>query len=322
VITRLFCMACLLSLAAPPPVAGQSVSPIPRIGFLCLIPCTDSPIQEGLRDLGYVNGKNARFEIRSADGVADRLPALAAELVKLNVDVIVAQHGVPAAEAARAATSTIPIVFTAVGDPVAFGLVATLARPAGNITGVAFLAPEMTRKQFELLHDAIPSLSRVTVLRNADNPADIQLARDRQSAAQALRLSLQKIDVRTPEDFERALAAAIKNRSDAVYLSFDSVIFRQEQLIADLLAKHPVPAMAPSKAFVERGALMSYAPSFVALNRRAAVYVDKILKGAKPGDLPIEQPTKFELAINLKTAKAFGITISKDVLLRADEVIQ
>jgi len=287
-----------------------------------LIPCTDSPIQDGLRDLGYVDGKNALFEIRSADGVADRLPALAAELVKLNVDIIVAQHGVPATEAAKRATATIPIVFTAVGDPVAFGLVANLARPAGNITGVAFLAPEMTRKQFELLHEAVPSLSRVTVLRNADNPADIQLARDRQSAAQALRLTLQEIDVRTPADFERAFAAAIKDRSDAVYLSFDSVIFRQEQLIAQLLAKHPLPTMAPSKSFVERGALMAYAPSFVALNRRAAVYVDKILKGAKPGELPIEQPTKFELVINLKTAKALGLTIPQSLLLRADEVIQ
>jgi len=311
-----------MSLAALPPVAAQPASRIPRIGFLCLIPCTDSPIRDGLRDLGYVDGKNALFETRSADGVADRLPALAAELVKLNVDVIVAQHGVPATEAAKRATATIPIVFTAVGDPVAFGLVANLARPAGNITGVAFLAPEMTRKQFELLHEAVPSLSRVTVLRNADNPADIQLARDRQSAAQALRLTLQEIDVRTPADFERAFAAAIKDRSDAVYLSFDSVIFRQEQLIAQLLAKHPLPTMAPSKSFVERGALMAYAPSFVALNRRAAVYVDKILKGAKPGELPIEQPTKFELVINLKTAKALGLTIPQSLLLRADEVIQ
>ncbi len=321
-ISRVLCLACLMSLAALPPVAAQPVSRIPRIGFLCLIPCTDSPIRDGLRDLGYVDGKNALFEVRSADGVADRLPALAAELVKLNVDVIVAQHGVPATEAAKRATATIPIVFTAVGDPVAFGLVANLARPAGNITGVAFLAPEMTRKQFELLHEAVPSLSRVTVLRNADNPADIQLARDRQSAAQALRLTLQEIDVRTPADFERAFAAAIKDRSDAVYLSFDSVIFRQEQLIAQLLAKHPLPTMAPSKSFVERGALMAYAPSFVALNRRAAVYVDKILKGAKPGDLPIEQPTKFELVINLKTAKALGLTIPQSLLLRADEVIQ
>ena len=321
-ISRVLCLACLMSLAALPPVAAQPVSRIPRIGFLCLIPCTDSPIRDGLRDLGYVDGKNALFEIRSADGVADRLPALAAELVKLNVDVIVAQHGVPATEAAKRATATIPIVFTAVGDPVAFGLVANLARPAGNITGVAFLAPEMTRKQFELLHEAVPSVSRVTVLRNADNPADIQLARDRQSAAQALRLTLQEIDVRTPADFERAFAAAIKDRSDAVYLSFDSVIFRQEQLIAQLLAKHPLPTMAPSKSFVERGALMAYAPSFVALNRRAAVYVDKILKGAKPGDLPIEQPTKFELVINLKTAKALGLTIPQSLLLRADEVIQ
>ena len=321
-ISRVLCLACLMSLAAPPPVAAQPASRIPRIGFLCLIPCTDSPIRDGLRDLGYVDGKNALFETRSADGVADRLPALAAELVKLNVDVIVAQHGVPATEAAKRATATIPIVFTSVGDPVAFGLVANLARPAGNITGVAFLAPEMTRKQFELLHEAVPSVSRVTVLRNADNPADIQLARDRQSAAQALRLTLQEIDVRTPADFERAFAAAIKGRSDAVYLSFDSVIFSQEQLIPQLLAKHPLPTMAPSKSFVERGALMAYAPSFVALNRRAAVYVDKILKGAKPGDLPIEQPTKFELVINLKTAKALGLTIPQSLLLRADELIQ
>ena len=321
-ISRVLCLACLMSLAALPPVAAQPASRIPRIGFLCLIPCTDSPIRDGLRDLGYVDGKNALFETRSADGVADRLPALAAELVRLNVDVIVAQHGVPATEAAKRATATIPIVFTAVGDPVAFGLVANLARPAGNITGVAFLAPEMTRKQFELLHEAVPSLSRVTVLRNADNPADIQLARDRQSAAQALRLTLQEIDVRTPADFERAFAAAIKDRSDAVYLSFDSVIFRQEQLIAQLLAKHPLPTMAPSKSFVERGALMAYAPSFVALNRRAAVYVDKILKGAKPGELPIEQPTKFELVINLKTAKALGLDVPIFLLARTDEVIE
>jgi putative ABC transport system substrate-binding protein len=321
-IRRAFLLACFLSLAVPPPAAAQPVNRIPRIGFLCLIPCTDSPIREGLRDLGYVDGKNAIFETRSADGVADRLPALAAELVKLNVDVIVAQHGVPATEAAKRATATIPIVFTSVGDPVAFGLVSNLARPGGNITGVAFLAPEMTRKQLEFLKEAVPSLSRVTVLRNPDNPADIQLARDRQSAAQALRLKLQEIDVRTPADFERAFGAGTKDRSDAIYLSFDSVIFRYEQLIAELLAKHPLPAMAPSKALVTRGALMTYAPSFVALNRRAAVYVDKILKGAKPGDLAIEQATKFELVVNLRTAKALGLTIPQSLLLRADEVIE
>ena len=185
--------ACLWSLAVLPPVAAQPANRIPRIGFLCLIPCADSPIRKGLGELGYVEGKNALFEFRSADGVADRLPALAAELVKLNVDVIVAHNGFPAAEAAKRATATIPIVFTSVGDPVAFGLVPNLARPGGNITGVAFLAPEMTRKQIELLREAVPSLSRVTILRNPDNPADLKIARDRQNAAQALRPTLHEI---------------------------------------------------------------------------------------------------------------------------------
>jgi putative tryptophan/tyrosine transport system substrate-binding protein len=319
---RIVLLVCCLGCVAPWPVAAQPVARIPRIGFLCLIPCSGSPVQEGLRELGYLDGKNAVFEVRSADGVAERLPQLAADLVKLKVDVIVAQHGLPAAEAAKRATATIPIVFTSVGDPVAFGLLPSLAKPGANLTGIAFLAPELSRKQVEFLKEAVPSLSRVTFLRAPDNPADVRLARERKAAAQALGLELQEIDVRTLADIESAFAAAAEARSNAIYLSFDSVMFRHEKRIVELLSRYSFPAMAPARDFVADGALMAFGPNFSVLNRRAAIYVDKILKGAKPGDLPVEQPTKFELVVNLETAKALGLAIPRDLLLRADEVIR
>ena len=311
---------CCLACAVSAPSIAQPANRMPRIGFLCLVPCSGSPVQDGLHELGYIDGKNAVFEVRSADGVVERLPELAADLVKLKVDVIVAQHGLPAAEAAKQATPTIPIVFTSVGDPVAFGLLRNLARPEGNVTGMAFLAPELSRKQVELLREAIPSLSRVTFLRAAANPADVRLARERQIAAQALGLELREIDVHTLADIEGVLAQAPP--SNAIYLSFDSLMLRYEKRIVELLIRYRVPAMAPSRDFVADGVLMTFGPAFSSLNRRAAVYIDKILEGAKPADLPVEQPTKFELVINLKTAKSLGLTIPQSPLLRADEVIQ
>jgi len=275
-----------------------------------------------VRRLGYVNGKNAFFEVRSADGAAERLPRLAGELVDLKVGIIVARQGLPAARAAILATKTIPIVFFPVGDPVAFGLVDSLSRPGGNATGIGFFAPELSRKQLELLKETVASLSRVTYLRNPDNPADVHLSRDRKDAAGTLGLTLDEIDVHSLQEIENAFATAAKVRTDAVYLSYDSELLRHEKRIVELIVKHRLPAMTPARTFVVDGALLAYGPNFEVVQRRAALYVDKILKGAKPAELPIEQPTKFELIVNLKAAKALGLTIPQSLLLRADEVIR
>ena len=278
--------------------------------------------RQGLRDLGYVEGRNIVIEYRYADEKYERLPALAAELVRLKVDVIVS-HGTPGPLAAKQATSAIPIVMTSAGDPVASGLVSSLARPGGNVTGLSLMVPELGGKRVQLLKEILPGLSRVAVLWNAANPYASLVVREMEIAATTLGVQLQSLVVRGPDDFEGALAAATTGRAGALTAVEDPLTITKRTQIVDFAAKSRLPAIYGVKEFVDAGGLMSYGAHLADLYRRAAAtYVDKILKGAKPADLPVQQPTKFEFVINLKTAKALGLTIPQSVLLRADEVIQ
>jgi putative ABC transport system substrate-binding protein len=274
-----------------------------------------------LRELGYVEGKSIVIEYRWAEGKFDRLPDLAAELVRLKVNVIVTV-GPPATRAAKEATSTIPIVMAQDDDPVGNGFIASLARPGGSITGLATLAPEISGKRLELLKETIPRLSRVAVLGNSTRPGNAQLVKETELAAGALGVKLQYLDVLSSKDIETAFRAASKGRADAVLVLASPIVRDQSTQIADLAAKNRLPAMYSNSEYVETGGLMSYAADIVVMFRRAATYVDKILKGAKPADLPVEQPTKFELIINLKAAKQIGVTIPPNVLARADKVIK
>jgi putative ABC transport system substrate-binding protein len=319
----------LALLAAPLAVEAQQVGKSFRIGILGNVPLTDpegarlwGAFIQGLRELGYVEGRNITIEHRSSEGKYERLPALAADLVRLQVDVIVA----PATQnpiVARQATQTIPIVMTSGGDPVASGLVASLARPGGNVTGLAFLAaPEIVGKQLELLKEIAPQVSQVALLGNSGNQGYQLWLGAAMVAAPSLGLRLQTLDARGPDDFEKAFATMTKGRSGALLVPSDGMFILHRSRIIDLAAKRRLPAMYGTSEFVDAGGLMFYGPSLRDNFRRAAIYVDKILKGVKPADLPVEQPTKFELVINLKTAKALGLTIPQSVLLQADEVIQ
>ena len=316
------------TLAAPLAAEGQPAGKVPRIGFLVAASASDSAyarlidaFRQGLRDLGYVEGRNILIEYRYAGESHEQLPALAAELVRLKVDVIVS-HGTPGPSAAKQATSTIPIVMTSAGDPVGSGLVASLARPGGNVTGLSLLAPELGGKRLQLLKELLPGLSRVAVLWNSANPYASLVMRETEAAATTLGVQLQALVVRGPEDFEGVLAAATRGRVGALIAVEDPLTIRKRTQIVDFAAKSRLPAMYGVKEFVDAGGLMSYGAHLADLYRRAATYVDKILKGAKPADLPVEQPTRFEFVINLKTAKALGLTIPQSVLIRADEVIQ
>jgi putative ABC transport system substrate-binding protein len=305
---------------------AQRPKQLPRIGYLgANFPSTNpdriEAFQQGLRELGYVEGKSIVIEWRYAEGKQDRLPALAAELVRLKVDVIVTA-GPPPTRAAKEATSTIPIVMGFDNDPVGNGFVASLARPGGNITGLATLAPEISGKQLELLKEIVPRLSRVAVLGTSTQPGNAQALREVEVAAGAFGVQLQYLDVRGPKDIETAFQAAPKGRADAVLVLSSAVINSHRIQVADLAIKNRLPAVYGQPQYVEDGGLMSYAPSYTDLFRRAATYVDKILKGAKPAGLPVEQPTKFELIINLKAAKQIGLTIPPNVLVRADRVIK
>ena len=276
-----------------------------------------------LRELGYVEGKNIVFEERWAEGKLDRLGDLAAELVGRKVDVLVTFGGAGPATAAKKATSTIPIVMAAGGsDPVKAGLVASLARPGGNITGLANIFTELCGKQMELLKETIPKLSRVAIIWNPDSPAGAPQQKDTESDARALGLRFQSLEVRKAEDFENVFQAAKKERAGAVLVTANPLIFTHFGRIAELAAKNRLPTIHSQREFVEAGGLMMYGPNEADIYHRAAIYVDKILKGAKPGDLPVEQPTKFEFIINLKTAKQIGVTIPPNVLVRADRVIK
>jgi len=305
---------------------AQQPTKLHRIGYLLgasssFYTARIDAFQQGLNELGYTEGKNIVIEYRYADGKADRLPALAVELVRLKLDVIVATT-TPSVLAAKKASATIPIVFVSVADPVASGLVASLARPGGNITGLTILAPELSGKRLELLKEAVPKATRVAFLWNSANPAQGLLWKESQAAAQELRLQLQSLEVRSSNDFENTFEAALRERAQALITAPEPLINTHLKRIVEFAAKNRLPAMYAGPEVVDAGVLMSYAPDYTHQYRRAATYVDKILKGAKPADLPVEQPTKFEFVINLKTAKQIGVTIPPSVLGRADRVIK
>jgi putative ABC transport system substrate-binding protein len=315
-------------LAVPLAAEGQQAANIARIGWLGNIPAAGRQMREtflqGLRDLGYVEGRNVVIEYRFAEGKLERYPALAAELVALKVDVIVAPI-TAAALAAKQATRTIPIVFATVGDPTTDGLVTSLARPGGNVTGLSLLAPELVGKCLEQLTQAVPGVSRVVVLWQpgaAPEHTEKDMLKEAEVAAGALGVRLQFVEARGAADLDRAFSDMTRVRAGALTVLTGNLFFGERRRLVDLAAKNRLPAVYTLREFVDAGGLMAYGPNAADLFRRAAVYVDKILKGAKPADLPVEQPTKFELVINLKTAKALGLTIPPSLLLRADQVIE
>jgi putative ABC transport system substrate-binding protein len=315
-------------LAAPLAPEAQQAAKVARIGFLATNLAANSHLpdafRQGLRDLGYVEGRNVLIEYRDAEGKLDRLPALAAELVALKVDVIVAPN-TPAALAAQQTTRTLPIVFIGVGEPVRSGLVTTLARPGGNVTGLSVISPELVGKWLELLKQAVPGVSRVAALRQPgamDDRTEKDMLEGADVAARKLGVRLQFVEARGPADFQRAFSDMARARAGALTVRPAPMFMSERRRLVDLAAENRLPTVYPWREFVDAGGLMAYGPNLAGLYRRAATYVDKILKGAKPADLPIEQPSKFELVINLKTAKALGLTIPQSLLLRADEVIQ
>ena len=318
----------LVVFALPFSAKAQQTGKVPRMGWLAAGSTTttshalDDAFRQGLRDLGYVEGKNIVIEYRSAEEF-DRLPSLAAELVRLRVDVIFAASGAQTAFAAKNATTTIPIVMVPVADPVAFGLVDNLARPGGNITGPsAGSGPELQGKRLELLKETFPKVSRVAVLWNPDNPGSVVNKKAAEAPARSLSIKLQSVEVRGPVDLEQAFSAMRRERAEALFLINSPLLVSHVKRIVDLAAKSRLPAMHMESRWVDAGGLMSYGPSYPDLYRRAAIYVGKILKGANPSELPIEQPTKFELVVNLKTTKALGLIIPSSLLLRADRVIE
>ena len=326
---KLICFAlCAMLLALSFSADAQQPTKVPRIGWLgAPSPSASSArieaFRQGLREFGYVEGKNIVIEWRHHEGKLDRLPARAAELVRLKVDVIVTA-GPPATRAAKEATATIPIVMANDGDPVGTGLVASLARPGGNITGLSTLAPELSGKQLEILKEVVSKASRVAVFTTSTNPGHAQMLREVELAAKAFGLQLQYLDILGgPKDIETAFRAAGKGRADAVLmLVLGGFASAHRTEIVELAIKSRLPVIYPNSQYVDAGGLMTYGVSLTDLDRRAATYVDKILKGAKPADLPVEQPKKFELIINLKTAKQIGLTIPPNVLVRADKVIR
>jgi len=318
-IVLLTVVAAPLAVDAQPP-AGKTT----RIGYLSFRSGPahlEEAFRQGLRELGYVEGHNLAIEYRWADFKPDRAATLAAELVSLKVDVIVSTGGPIPAKAAKKATKTIPIVFT-VSDPVGLGLVARLDRPGGNLTGINILTVELNAKRLELLKDAVPGVSRVAVLANPANPATAEALEELQVAGRALRVKVQVLEARERQEIDTAFVAMARGRAEALLVMNDPMFLTQRERIVDLAAKHRLPGIFQFREFAEAGGLLSYAANLADIYRRLAYYVDKILKGAKPGELPVEQPTKFELVINLKTAKALGLTIPPSLRLRADELIQ
>jgi putative ABC transport system substrate-binding protein len=307
------------------PVHAQQPAKVAKIGWLA----SGSDSSDGrelfwreFRQLGYVEGKNIAVEYRYAQGKLDRLPALAADLVRLKVDVLIVS-ATPLAEAAKNATRTIPIVFYSVSDPVAAGgLVDSLARPGGNITGYTNIAPVLTGKRLELLKETIPKLSRVALLWDPQTPASAQQWKESQLPARELGLQLHSMEVSSAEKYESAFSEAIKARGAALAVTANALYVSSQKQIVNLAAKNRLPAIFERRDFVESGGLISYGPDRTERYRRAAIFVDKILKGTKPADIPVEQPTKFELVVNLKTAKQIGLTIPPNVLARADKVIR
>ena len=314
--------AMLLALSFP--IEAQQQGIVPRIGFIS----TASPstlasrldaFRQGLRELGYVEGRNLAIEYRSAEGSIDRLPELAAELVRLKVDCIVTAGAAPTL-AAKQATGAIPIIMTNNADPVNDGLIASLARPGGNITGLTNTASDLAGKRLELLKEAIPKLSRVVFFLDVRRPSSD--LKETEAAARMLKVQINSVAIKSSEDFENGFRSIVKTRPDAFIADRGGFFVTHQKGLVELAVKYRLPGMYPEQEFVLAGGLMTYATNISDLYRRAAVYVDKILKGAKPGDLPVEQPTKFELVINLKTAKQIGLTIPPNVLARADKVIK
>ena len=307
-------------LASPFTAFAQQPPKVPRIG---VIGGQDSPpwdgLRQGLRELGYVEGHNVTMVWRWSEGKSERLPTLAIELVQLKVDIIVAA-GTQATRAAKEATSTIPIVMAVSAYPDKIGLVESLTRPGTNVTGLSNVAPELFGKRLQFLKEIAPKVSRVAVLWFPESPAEALAFRDMLAAAAAAGLEIQSIEMRTSDNYAAAFATATGGHADALYINAHALHAKNRQLIADFALKSRLPSMYEERLFVEAGGLLSYAPSFIELFRRAATYVDKILKGTKPGDLPIEQPTKYELVINPKTAMVLGLTIPQSLLLRAEVI--
>ena len=316
-------------LAAPlSTAAAQPREKVPRVGYLSPGSPSDlarqrrfEAFRQGLRELGYVEGQNIAIEPRWAEGKYARYSALAADLVRLKVDVIVAVGG-RATQDAQQATRTIPIVMSVVIDPLGSGLVASLAHPGGNVTGLTIMASDVVGKQFEVVKEVVPKVSRVALLWNPANPGSAPQVREAEGAARALGVRLQTLEARDPQEIDSAFAAMTKERAGALVVLSDAILLNQRRQIAELAAKSRLPAVYTLREHAEAGGLMAYGANPLDLERRAATYVDKILKGAKPGDLPVEQSTKFELLINLKTAKALGLTIPPSLLQRADQVIE
>jgi putative tryptophan/tyrosine transport system substrate-binding protein len=307
---------------------AQQPAKVPRIGYVTGTGDLRNPgpnveaFRQGLRDLGYIEGKNILLEYRSSEGKQDRLPSLVAELVQLNVDIFVSSL-FPAIRVAKQATKTIPIVIITAQDPVATGIIDSLARPGGNITGLTRLTVELSGKRLELLKEVVTGISRVGILWDADGPGSANSFKEYEAAAHALKIQLQSLALRGPNpDLEGAFRAAAKGRASVLIAIANPVLNRYQKQIAELAIKNRTPSMCERSDYVEAGCLMLYSSNEPEIYRRAAIYVDKILKSAKPADLPVEQPTKFEFIINLKTAKQIGLTISQSVLFRADRVIK
>ncbi len=314
------------TLLAPLATDAQQKGKVYRIGFLgnstaALEANLVGPFRDGLRELGYDEGRNVLIEYRWAEGKYERFPALIAELIALKVDVIVTA-GTPATLAVKKATSSVPLVMVAVGDPVGTGIVASLNRPGGNITGLTSISPELDGKRLELLREVIPKLSHIAVLWNAASPLQVVAEAQTRAAAQVLRLKVLSLGVRNQEEIEAAFATMVRERPGALLVLADRLFLHHRARIMDFAAQHRLPGVHAYRELVEAGGLMSFGPSYAGMHKRAATYVDKILKGAKPADLPVEAPTTFELVINLKAAKALGLTIPQSVFLRATEIIQ
>ncbi len=316
----------VLMLASFHPANAQQSAKVPRIGFLGnstadLEANLVGPFREGLRDLGYVEGRNILIEYRWAEGKYERFPALLAELIALKVEVIVTA-GTPASLAVKKATASIPLVMIAVGDPIGTGLIASLARPGGNITGLTSIAADLEGKRLELLREVVPALSHVAVLWNPASSFQVVAEKEVQAAAQGLRMKVLSLGVQAQEQFDNAFAAILKARPGALLVLADRLFLHHRARIMNFATKHRLPGVHAYVELVEAGGLMSYGPSYADMHRRAATFVHKILKGTKPADLPVEQPMKFELIINLQAAKKIGLTIPPNVLARADKVIR
>jgi putative ABC transport system substrate-binding protein len=313
-------------LAAPVAVGAQPAEKVPRIGFLgnstaALEANLVGPFRDGLRDLGYVEGRNVLIEYRWLEGQYDRLPALIAELIAQKVAVIVTA-GTPAILALKKATTSIPLVMVAVGDPVGTGIVPSLSHPGGNITGLTSISPELDGKRVELLREVVPSVSHIAVLWNPSSPLQVVAEERTQAAARTLRLKVLSLGVRTKEEIDNGFALMVRERPGALLVLADRLFLYHRAAIMAFASRHHLPGVHAYRELVEAGGLMSFGPSYAGMHRRAAYFVDRILKGARPADLPVERPSTFELIINVKAARALGLTVPRSVLLRADEVIE